>query len=77
MVWQPLCVCVLWWFSCVFAVGGFHVCLLCVCHGSFHVYVCALLYLSLHCHVWYGKVYVTGFAKTVPNGTRIEIQFIA
>ena len=22
-------------------------------------------------------VYVTGFAKTVPNGTRIEIQFIA
>ena len=23
------------------------------------------------------KTYVTGFAKTVPNGTRIEIQFIA
>ena len=22
-------------------------------------------------------LYVTGFAKTVPNGTRIEIQFIA
>ena len=23
------------------------------------------------------SIFVTGFAKTVPNGTRIEIQFIA
>ena len=25
----------------------------------------------------YMYVYVTGFAKTIPNGTRIEIPFIA
>ena len=28
-------------------------------------------YIALH------SIYVTGFAKTVPNGTRIEIPFIA
>ena len=31
-----------------------------------------LLQVVLHCYL-----YVTGFAKTVPNGTRIEIQIIA
>ena len=35
--------------------------------------------ISIYCCISniYIYIYVTGFAKTVPNGTRIEIQFVA
>ena len=35
-----------------------------------------IIFLPKNC-LWIAKLYVTGFTKTVPIGTRNEIQFIA